>query len=137
MSAEEVLTRLADMARSDIADFARVGDAKSLEDLRGKTHVVKKFKRKIIKPKDKDSEPYEEIELELYDAQSALLNIGKQHGLFSDRHVVEMRLEKEIDGILDALEGILPPELYDRVLAVISGTEEGEGEVEAEAEDSE
>lgn len=125
VSADEVLARLADMSRSDIADFAHVESGADISKLKGKSHVIKKFKRKITYTKD-DSKT-EEIELELYDAQAALLNIGKQHGLFSDKHVVEMRLEKEIDVILDKLEQLLPSELYDSVLSAISGTEAGEG----------
>lgn len=84
MPADEVLTRLADMARSDIADFAHVEDWSSLTKLPGKSHVIKKFKRKVTT--GKDDTRYEEIELELYDAQAALVHIGRVHNLFKETH---------------------------------------------------
>lgn len=80
MSADEVLERLAAMARSNLAEFAHVGSDKDLADLGDSGQVVRKFKRKVTYGKD-DSR-YEEIELELYDAQAALVHIGRAHKLF-------------------------------------------------------
>jgi hypothetical protein len=133
MSADEVLIRLGEQARADMSEFLEFKDGiktpfldlKSAND-KGLLRLVKKFKYNAA------GQP----EIELHDAQAALLNIGKQHGLFSDRHVVEMRLEKEIDSILDTLEGILPPELYSNVLAAISGPETG-GETSTESPSTE
>ena len=84
MSADEVLKRLADMARSDIADFANIKKASDLTDeaRQGKTHVIKKFKTKIIT--DQLGRQHEEVEIELYDAQAALEKIGRHHRLFAD-----------------------------------------------------
>lgn len=124
MSADEVLIRLAKMGRSNIADFAHVKTSSDLAKLGHAGELVKKFKSEVIT--DMLGRMHEKVELELYDAQAPLINIGKQHGLFTDKHIIEMRLEKEIDGILDQLEGLLPPELYDRVLNALSGTEAGE-----------
>lgn len=84
MPADEVLTRLADMARSDIADFAHIENWSGLTKLPGKSHVIKKFKRKVTYSKNDDR--YEEIELELYDAQTALVHIGRVHNLFKETH---------------------------------------------------
>lgn len=84
MSADEALTRLADIARSNIADFARVDSGASIEQIRDKSHVIKKFKRKVTY--DKNENRYEEIELELYDAQAALVDVLKVHGRFKDVH---------------------------------------------------
>lgn len=83
LSADAVLARLADMARSDIADFTSLEKLSDLtnEEYRGKTHVIKRFKRRIYRPKNGD--PFEEIELELYPADMNLERVGKVHGLFN------------------------------------------------------
>ena len=80
MSADEVLARLAAMARSNIADFAHVGSANDLQALGDSGQVIKKFKRKKYYPKDGD--PYDEIEIELYPADVNLERIGRHHKLF-------------------------------------------------------
>lgn len=84
LSADEVLARLGDMARADIADFAEVRKITDLqnEQYRGKTHVIKKFKRKITR--DALNREREEIEIELYGADVALVNVGRHHKLFND-----------------------------------------------------
>jgi phage terminase small subunit len=84
MSADEVLARLGDMAKSNIADFAHVENWSTLKKLKGQSHVIKKFKRKVTT--GKDDTRYEEIELELYDAQAALVHIGRVHNLFKETH---------------------------------------------------
>ncbi len=81
MSADEVLIRLANMGRSNIARFAHVQSDSDIAHLEEQAEVIKRFKRKITR--DKLGNEYEEIELELYDAQSALEKLGKAHGLFS------------------------------------------------------
>jgi hypothetical protein len=83
MSADEILIRLANMARSNIADFAHVGNDVGLSELGDDGQVIKKFKRKITRTQSGDE--YEEIELELYDAQAALVHLGRHHSLFTDR----------------------------------------------------
>lgn len=82
MSANEVLTRLAAHARSNIADYALINDNQDLSNLGDSAQVIKKFKRK--KTKTKSGDEYEELELELYDAQSALEKLGRHHRLFAD-----------------------------------------------------
>lgn len=81
MSADEVLARLADHARASMADFLHI-DGETIDLQRGeeagKIHLIKKFKR--IETKDG-----ERIEIELYDAQAALVHIGRHHQLFTDR----------------------------------------------------
>lgn len=83
MSADEVLTRLANMGRSNIADFAHVGSDRDLAELGDNGQVVRKFRRRITRTQAGGE--YEEIELELYDAQAALVQLGKAHGLFTDK----------------------------------------------------
>lgn len=84
LSADAVLARLGDMGRADIADFTgleRLSDL-SKEEYKGKTHVIKRFKRRVYRPKNSD--PFEEIELELYPADVNLERVGKAHGLFNN-----------------------------------------------------
>lgn len=78
LSADEVLAWLGDIARSDIADFAKVRKVSDLEkeEYRGKTHVIKKFKTKIII--DALGRQVEQVELELHDAQAVLIHLDKR-----------------------------------------------------------
>jgi phage terminase small subunit len=92
MSADEVLVRLTEQARADIRDVftiretSRQGrDEESTVERHaeldlvalfesGKSHLVKSITYTKFGPK-----------VELYDAQAALVHIGKHHGLFVDR----------------------------------------------------
>lgn len=82
MSKEEVLKRLSDMGRSDIADFA---DVRQPSDLEGKlnSHVVKKIT--VNARRNKDGTITARTVIELYDAQGALEKLARHHGLFKDR----------------------------------------------------
>lgn len=123
MSSPEVLALLADQARGDIANFSGVEDIADLID-NSDSRIVKKIKRTIRQTKDGDITTY--IELELYDAQSALEKIGRHHGLFTDK--IDIKLEKEIESTLDLLESELEPELYERILTILSsGSNNPEG----------
>lgn len=88
MGADEVLTRVSDIARGSAADYLTIdkhGYAKlDLEKMKneGKLHLIKKFK--VTKGG---------IEIELYDAQSALYQIGKGHGLWTDQDEMDWRQE--------------------------------------------
>ena len=80
MSADEVLARLAGMAQSSIEDYIDIlpGGRMILTNFEqaknaGVLHLIKKLK--ITK---------EGPEIELYDAQAALVHIGKAHGLFKE-----------------------------------------------------
>jgi phage terminase small subunit len=76
MTADEVLSRLADQARSSMADFLNETGRIDLELARknGKLHLVKS--RSVTKEGER---------IELYSAQEALALLGKHHGLFVDR----------------------------------------------------
>lgn len=106
MAADEVLYRLADQARGNMGDFVKLNEkGKPYIDLAaaskaGKLHLLKKFKTKtrsinLGTPSDEESNtelaPVTDsliteviIEFELYDAQAALVHIGKRHKLFTD-----------------------------------------------------
>lgn len=75
MSADEVLLRLADHARSSMDDFVDINGNINLTVARGrgKLHLLKSFSQT-----DKGQR------IELHDAQAALVHIGRHHGLFTD-----------------------------------------------------
>jgi len=79
--AEEILARLSEQARGNMADFVAIGEDGafriSLSDAEasGKLRLVKKAGY------DQRGRPA----IELYDAQSALLALAKRYGLFPDR----------------------------------------------------
>lgn len=79
--AEEILARLSEQARGNMADFVAVGEDGSFRislseaGASGKLRLVKKAGY------DQRGRPA----IELYDAQSALLALAKRYGLFPDR----------------------------------------------------
>lgn len=102
MSADEVLTRLADIARGDMADFVSLDHAgEPLLNLNAardnnKLKLVKKFKR----TRRTFGEMVEtQVEIELYDAQAALNTLGKHHRLFVERVELDWRAELEAAGL--------------------------------------
>lgn len=95
MTADEVLNRLAAIARGNMNDFVRFDDnGNPTFDLQaasqfGKLNLAKKLKiktRTYNEPVGDDKEPIviteTMTEFELYDAQAALVQIGKHHKLF-------------------------------------------------------
>lgn len=76
MSADEVLVRLTEQARSDYAAYitpnGTVDMARLVND--GKAHLVKAIK-----------ETQHARNIEFYDAQAALMQLGKHHGLLVER----------------------------------------------------
>ncbi len=90
MSADEVLVRLAAMARADISDFVSFvpgvkGPYIDLEkaNAAGKLGLVKKLKYNELGG----------IEFELYDAQAALVQLGKVHKLFTDKQEINATVD--------------------------------------------
>ncbi len=91
MSADEALEILAAHARGDIGKFAdRLGqlDLQAAKEA-GISRLIKKFKQKTVtkigkSDTDEDVEIHD-VEIELYDAQSAAEKILKIHGKFIDR----------------------------------------------------
>lgn len=87
MPASEVLTRLTDIARGDMADgFNSVGGIDPLEAVkRGKSHLIKRIKTKTTyvsgKTEEDDDQEIHEVEIELYDALDALKTLAKYHDL--------------------------------------------------------
>lgn len=87
MSADEVLTRLTEHARGSIAPFMRVSSDGELHgfDLGDDRPLNLLHKVSITKRRMKDVTE-EKVTLELYDAQAALVHLGKHHSLFVERH---------------------------------------------------
>ena len=92
MGADEVLLRLAEPARASFKPFLVEGSTGELwpdlttEAAQANLHLLKK-----IKPKKRVGGPVEdqwvetEVELELHDAQAALVHLGRHHKLFTDK----------------------------------------------------
>jgi phage terminase small subunit len=79
ISANEVLWQLGKQAKGSIADFLTVSDDGEVKvDLR-KVKELGHLLKKVHFDGDR-------IKIELYDAQAALVHIGKHHGLFKERH---------------------------------------------------
>ncbi len=86
MSRNEVLARLADHARGDMRDFIDK-PAKTLAR-HPNGNLIKKVERTITTHSDLDGKVIsveEKLKLELYDAQSAMVQLGRYHGLFQDK----------------------------------------------------
>lgn len=113
MLADEVLMRLAEQARANLADFL----SRSQEDgplvidldqaaLLGKLHLVKKVKQRIFHHLNEDGEVTSievRAEVELHDPQKALELLGKHHGLFKEKVELSGGLELTVDDPRDEL----------------------------------
>ena len=126
MESDEVLTRLADMARGDIADLLDIRAtgydfALMIKDDDGnlvvnpKTKLIKKIKQKVttIQAKSAEGEDKEIIdtEIELYSAQEALNTIAKLNGMIIDRAELTGKDGGAIQ--IKTIEVILPAEIDD------------------------
>lgn len=107
MTADEVLERLGDQARADQLDIWDIPDdggdpVLNLKKAKkaGKTHLIKKIKirrttRTITTDKGVTEIETVDTELDLYDAQNALVQLGRHHKLFTDKS--ELEIPKGID----------------------------------------
>lgn len=98
MSADEVLTRLSDMARADIGDFLDL----DIERLKRhpQSRLLKRVKRTIkTRTVGEVEETTEVIELELHDPQAALVQLGRHHRLWIDRVQTEDWRSQAIEDI--------------------------------------
>lgn len=84
MSAAEVLYLLSEHARASLDDMLDGDGIPSIEKARelGKMHLVKRWKVKEVSRKDTTTT---EKEIELHDPQSALIQLGRYHKLFTDK----------------------------------------------------
>lgn len=125
MGADEVLIRLAAMARGDMGDFLDIGSMGFTVDLekaqeKGLTQLIKKVDLRTETSMNKDGVETEthNMKIELYDAQAALVHLGRRHGLFVDRtdittggkelSIPDERFDRAISTLADALRESLP-----------------------------
>lgn len=99
----EILARLTDHALASIEDFIDDLGYVDLAKMReaGKLHLIKKVKRI-------DGEKTSSIEVEIHDAQTALLQLGRYYALFTDKTESrnEVRIVKADDLTDDELASI-------------------------------
>lgn len=104
MSANEVLSRLSDIARGKVTDLVDDDGKLDLElaKQRQKEHLLKKLKVKrfskrvdsFVEGQEDERETIEtsllteEVEFEMYSAHEALRDLGKYHKLFTDKHEI-------------------------------------------------
>lgn len=90
MSADEVLTRLAEQARASIGDFIDIDEKGRWKVDLGKAKTDDKLHLiKSLTPTQYG------VKVELYDAQAALVQLGRAHGLFTDN--VNEKSEQKIE----------------------------------------
>jgi hypothetical protein len=86
-TADEVLMRLTDHSRSSMADFINDFGTIDIDKARaaGKMHLIKKLKQHTTRISKTDGEDveYHDIEIELYDAQAATVQLGRARGVFN------------------------------------------------------
>jgi len=77
LSREEVLQRLGEIARAEYTDYLRADGTVDLEKLLadGKGHLIKGIKQTRYGR-----------QIEFYDSQKALVDVGRHHALFIDKH---------------------------------------------------
>jgi phage terminase small subunit len=92
MTADEVLRRLADIARGDIGELMDIESMSFDIDLqkakeKGLTKLIKKVKQvtKTTSNRDGEEEETNIQEIELYSAPDALVQLGRYHKLFTDK----------------------------------------------------
>jgi phage terminase small subunit len=109
MLADEVLGRLTEHARGSIGEFTRIVNGAPIFDFEAaskanKMHLIKKLKtktRSYLEGKGEDARLVSEVdvEFELYDAQAALMHLGKHHKLFTEQQ--DVNLTGELHVIMD------------------------------------
>ena len=91
MKPSEIIDRMTSHGRGDMGDFLDIeGVAYSLNLEKAKelglTHLIKKIKERTVMTSGKDGDTETHfLEVELYDAHAALVDLGKIRGLFVDK----------------------------------------------------
>jgi phage terminase small subunit len=124
MDSDEVLTRLADIGRGDLADLMDIKSSGFVLELmekgedgtlrvKSQTKLIKKIKQKVTtfvakKESDEDREIVE-TEIELYSAQEALNTIAKLNGMITDKVDLTSKGEK-----------LIPDDRYDLAISTLA-----------------
>lgn len=98
MPAGEVLARLTEQGRGLYAAYIDEEGQVDLRGLRqaGLMRLVKKISR------DRNNK----VAVEFHDVQAALVQVGRAHGLFRDRHEIEVRDAGALDSLIGKLAGL-------------------------------
>lgn len=90
MGADEVLARLTDIARGDLADVLDQDGSFDIKTARrrGKSHLIKeqRITEKFIPQEGGDDILIRTTKIKLHDPHAALVQLGKYHKLFTERH---------------------------------------------------
>ncbi len=92
MSAEEALVRLSMTARGDLGEFANMSESELVNH--PQSHLLHTIKRRTIP--QKNAEPIVELEIKLYDAQAAQIQILRQHALAEGRPTEIVKLYETV-----------------------------------------
>lgn len=126
MTADEVLRRLADMARGNIGVFMDEEGYFDLttEEAINSRHLIRKSKVKKRVSSNKDDPWTEtEVEIELHDPKDALVHLGRHHKLFTDKQ----ELSGKDGGPIDV--NITDTERVERLLALANTARARRGDV--------
>lgn len=126
IGARAVLARLAEHARASLDDFLTDGPTPTIDieraRARGALHLAKKYK--CSTRRDKRGNVVTVAEIELHDAQAALVHIGRAHKLFTDRvQVDDWRSEAMRDGFTQEQVSALHEQLVKTAAAALAGDE--------------
>lgn len=98
MSSKEVIARLSEQAKGEYAAFIRTAQGNAYVDVEamlaaGKGHLIKEIK----------TTQYGQTVV-FHDAQSALVHVGRYHGLFKDRMEHEGKVDVPFTAVIAALQ---------------------------------
>ena len=112
LSADQVLARMAEMANVNVADFLADDGSVDLEKLKARGYLVKKYKAKqYVEGKGDDAKLANVEEFEVYDAQNALVNIGKHLKLFgADTTIIVQVFQTFFTSLDEAMDKFVPAE---------------------------
>lgn len=109
MSANEVLARLSQQAAATIEPFMAPDGSVDLttQDAQDNLHLIKKLKVKNKSyGKDDNITTEQETEIEIHDAHSALVDVGRHYGLFLDKSAEGDQVYREhMDKFVKAIRG--------------------------------
>jgi hypothetical protein len=125
MGSTEVLGRLSDMARATVLPFIRISEDGAVffdfsdPDAKNYFHLIKKVKTKRTRRltgRGDDVEQWEDewVEVELHDAQAALVNMGRHHKLFTD--------QQEVSGTITTKSDPENDKRFDRAISSLANT---------------
>lgn len=120
MSADEVILRLAEHARHDIGDL--MNDEGNVDLAKAKAEGKTRFIKAVTQGE-------RGTRIETYDAQAALVQLGRVHGLFTDKS--ETTVKAEVDGseqLLSAVERLEAMRAFYEQLPVDPDGGSGKGE---------